>query len=280
MSEPADVSKPGTLNPAQVGELYDNMNWLFDILMGSNRHIGYWGRADDPDAAPEDRFTDYLIAHLAVGQGARVLDVGCGAGGPTVRLARSTGAWVTGITVSGEEVRSGIALAEAEGVADLVRFEQVDAMKLPHADGSFDAVWAIESLMYMPDRVACLREIRRVLAPGGALVFSDYTERLPLGPEQRATLVETFRLDSLSRPGDYDDILPEIGFEDIRAYDLSEQLRRTCEENDRQLPEKMRKVAEEAGEKFSAHYRDHELRASALEHDYLGYVVMVAHVPA
>ncbi|MDQ7807538.1 methyltransferase domain-containing protein [Amycolatopsis sp. A133] len=265
-----------TSDPAQVGELYDNMNWLYDILMGSNRHIGYWGPDTDPGDAPEDRFTDYLISHLRPGAGARVLDVGCGAGGPAVRLAKKTGASVTGITVSGEEVRSATALAAAGGVGDLVRFEQVDAMKLPYADGSFDAVWAIEALMYLPDRAECLREIHRVLTPGGRLVFSDYTERLPLGPAQRETLAETFRLNELSQPGQYDGILAGIGFRDVRRHDLTEQLQRTSRENDRRLPEKMRRVAEEAGEKFSAHYRDHELRASALEHDYLGYVVVVA----
>jgi cyclopropane fatty-acyl-phospholipid synthase-like methyltransferase len=280
VSEPTHLSQPGTLSPEQFGALNDDMHWLYDILMGSNRHIGYWGPDDDPGVTPEDRFTDHLVSLLAVAPGARVLDIGCGAGGPTVRLAAATGASVTGITVSGEEVRSGTALAQARGVADLVRFEQVDAMRLPYADGSFDAVWAIEALMYMPDRAECLREVHRVLAPGGRLVFTDYTERLVLGPEQRATLAETFRLTALSRPGEYDGILAEIGLHLIERHDLTAQLQRTCEENIRRLPEKVRQVTEEAGETFSAHYRDHEERAAALERDYLGYVVVVAERPS
>ncbi|MGW6935779.1 methyltransferase domain-containing protein [Lentzea sp. NPDC054927] len=274
------TSEPsGVLSPEQVGELNDDMHWLFDLILGSNRHIGYWGQADEPGTSPEDRFTDYLATHLAAGPGSRVLDVGCGAGGPAVRLATSSGASVTGITVSGEEVRSGTALADREGVGDLVRFERVDAMKLPYANGSFDAVWAVEALMYMPDRITCLSEIRRVLAPGGRLVFTDYTERLPLGPVERATLVETFKLNALSRPGEYDSVLSGLGFADVERHDLTEQLRRTCEENLRRLPERARLVEEEAGEKFSAHYQDHERRAAALQSEHLGYVVMVARVP-
>ncbi|GAA4548971.1 27-O-demethylrifamycin SV methyltransferase [Amycolatopsis samaneae] len=253
------------------------MHWLFDILMGDNRHIGYWDGSENDGISPRDRFTDHLIGEIGAGPGQHVLDVGCGVGGPAVRLAKTTGATVTGITVSSEEVRLGTSLAERESASHLVTFEQVDAMNLPYPDNSFSAAWAIESLLYMPDRIRCLREIHRVLKSDGRFALTDYTERLPLGTEQQKIFTETFMVNPLIRVEEYDDLLAEAGFDRVTRRDLTAQLQLSCQESDRDLPAKLRQIEETTDKVFSGYYREYALRASSLEHDYLGYVMMVAH---
>ncbi|WP_279389255.1 methyltransferase domain-containing protein [Streptomyces sp. BK205] len=114
-----------------------------------------------------------------VGETDHVLDLGCGVGGPGLRVVERTGARLTGISISEEQVKTANRLAEEAGRADRAVFRRADAMELPFEDGSFDAVMALESIIHMPDREQVLTEVARVLRPGGRLVLTDVFERAP-----------------------------------------------------------------------------------------------------
>jgi SAM-dependent methyltransferase len=97
--------------------------------------------------------------------GRRVLDVGCG-GGQTTRWLAERGADVVGFDLSAEQLR----LARAMGGARVVR---ADAEALPFADGTFDlACSAYGALPFVADSARVMREVARVLRPGGRWVFS------------------------------------------------------------------------------------------------------------
>ena len=91
----------------------------------------------------------------------RILDIGCGTGAMSVRLA----AW--GQVVSADFSPLALAFSRRRG---LHRLCAADAMRLPFRDASFDAVVALDILEHLPDDAAAAREIRRVLRPGGRLV--------------------------------------------------------------------------------------------------------------
>jgi SAM-dependent methyltransferase len=108
-----------------------------------------WVTADELE-----RFADWL----ELGADSRLLDVGCGSGGPALRLAESTGASVVGVDVL-EDIATATRLAEERGLADRVRFVRVDAGgRLPFADESFEAVIAIDVMCHLPNRLDILRE--------------------------------------------------------------------------------------------------------------------------
>ncbi|MGH3805755.1 MAG: SAM-dependent methyltransferase [Pseudonocardiaceae bacterium] len=161
----------------EVGRLYDRFTSPSLMPSGSNLHVGYWDNPDSevPLGEATDRLTDMMTEKLKVGAGSHVLDVGCGIGGPGVRIARLTGARVTGISVSQEQIRLANSLAESAGVAERVVFHRADAMTLPFPAQSFDAAIALESFFHMPDRGQVLVQICRSLRPGGRLVLTDYT---------------------------------------------------------------------------------------------------------
>lgn len=104
----------------------------------------------------------------AVAGARRVLDVGCGGGRLTVSLAQA-GAEVTGIDTSAERLEQARRRAGDAGV-ELRLLEADFNAPLPLADASFDAVTSRLALMAADDPVATLRELRRVLEPGGRLV--------------------------------------------------------------------------------------------------------------
>ena len=106
------------------------------------------------------------FAHIPVGRS--VLDVGCGAGAALRELAdRCPGAELTGCDISPLAVETATALNEDFVRTGRMRFLRCGVPDLPFADGAFDSVFSVESLYFWPDQVAGLREIRRVLAPGG-----------------------------------------------------------------------------------------------------------------
>jgi ubiquinone/menaquinone biosynthesis C-methylase UbiE len=127
----------------------------------------------------------FLLRHLH--KGSRVLDVGCGPGTITLGLAQAVSPGeVVGVDLQERVVERARALASERGVAN-VRFEVADAYEMPFADGTFDAVLEHRVLMHLSDPVRGLREVRRVLRPGGVVGLRDVdvatAVRWPTTPE-------------------------------------------------------------------------------------------------
>ncbi|KOV67638.1 SAM-dependent methyltransferase [Streptomyces sp. MMG1121] len=215
--------------PGAVGKLYDQLtlNAMKEGTFNTNVHIGYWDTPDSEASIEEamDRLTDVFIEHMKVDQASHVLDLGCGVGGPGLRVVAHTGARVTGISISEEQIKTANRLAAEAGMADRAVFQHGDAMKLPFPDRSFDAVMALESLCHMPDRQQALGEISRVLVPGGRLVLTDVFDRAPRG-QARHPGVDKFCRDLMATMADLDDyvaLLHRCGLRPRAVLDVTEQ---------------------------------------------------------
>ena len=114
---------------------------------------------------------------LGVGPGDRVLDLGCGFGRHAFEAARR-GASVVALDAGPEEVAQvratlGAMVDAGEIAADHpVTAVRGDALALPFADATFDRVIASEVLEHIPDDVAAMRELARMLRPGGAMAVT------------------------------------------------------------------------------------------------------------
>ncbi len=109
---------------------------------------------------------------LALAPGQSVLEVGCGSGLILPVFAREVGptGWVVGLDHAPAFVAEAQARVEAEGLAESVMVEEGDAYHLPYSDASFDAAHCERVLMHLTDPVAALREMARVVRPGGRVV--------------------------------------------------------------------------------------------------------------
>ncbi len=119
-----------------------------------DRHWWYRGRRT---------VLDGVIAGLGLPPNARILDAGCGSGRNMVELAQL--GTVTGVELS----QTSVSLARERGVGEIIAGS---VLEMPFADDSFDLAVSLDVIEHLQDDFAALRELRRTVAPGGALLVT------------------------------------------------------------------------------------------------------------
>ena len=134
--------------------------------------------------APLDQFhtrgilaTQELAAAAGLEPRSRVLDLGCGIGGPARYLAATFGCQVTGVDLSPGFIDAATYLTARCALSDRVTFEVGDALHLPFEDSAFDAVFLQHVAMNIGDRPGLYAEARRLLTPGGRFATYDLVLR-------------------------------------------------------------------------------------------------------
>ncbi|MFJ6656353.1 SAM-dependent methyltransferase [Streptomyces sp. NPDC091377] len=220
-----DIDRPHDERPQHTGN-------PAGAAVDGNIHVGYWDSAADDRSLDQatDRLTDLVAERLAGAPGRRLLDVGCGTGRPALRIARATGAQVSGVSVSSQDIDLARTRADATALADRVDFRYADACALPFDDASFDGAWAIESMMHIADRTTALTEIARTLRPGSPLIVTDVLLRSPVTGESAETVRQACRAfgsPALPEPAELRTALDRAGLEVVEFHDIADHVRRT-----------------------------------------------------
>lgn len=133
----------------------------------------YWTRHSDVIHQMFAPLTRALIERAGIRKGQTVLDVAGGAGEPSLTIAEvvGPGGAVTCTDAVVDMVEAARAEAQRRGLANM-QFQQCTAESLPFPDNSFDVVVSRLGVMFFPDSLAAMRELLRVLKPGGKLAFA------------------------------------------------------------------------------------------------------------
>jgi SAM-dependent methyltransferase len=114
------------------------------------------------------------VARLGLTAASRILDLGCGPGGPFAFVVGLTGCQGTGIDTSFPAINAARKRGESLGLEARLNFQQADLNQpLAFPNASFDAAISFDVVLHVRDRTALFREIRRVLIPGGKFLFTD-----------------------------------------------------------------------------------------------------------
>ncbi|EAU81938.1 sterol 24-C-methyltransferase [Coprinopsis cinerea okayama7 len=156
-----------------VNGYYDGATQLYEYGWSQSFHFSrfYKGEAF---AASLARHEHYLAAQMKLRPGMRVLDVGCGIGGPAREIAQFSDVEIVGLNNNEFQVQRARRYTKQAGLEGNVTFVTGDFMKLVEQFGadSFDAVYAIEATVHAPSWEGVYGEIFKVLKPGG--VFGVY----------------------------------------------------------------------------------------------------------
>lgn len=182
------------------------------------------------------RYENFIASKLGLvgdNQKSKVLDVGCGIGGPMRNICRFLGADLTGITLNHYQVNRCNEIIQTypvhKAIATKCRAVQGDFMEMPFEPDQFDGAYAIEATCHAPDRVKCYSEVYRVLKPGSIFITIEWC----MTDKYDSTNKEHLRIKQYIEEGDglpdiahtstCVDAMKSAGFEVLCSEDVAEE---------------------------------------------------------
>lgn len=233
-------ARAGRMAKGAIRSHYDLATPFYRLLWGPHIHHGLWPLEDLdrplPTTSPrvaQDRLTDALASLAGVTTDSRVLDVGCGMGGSSIRLARRHGCRATGITLSGVQRRWATMAARLARVGRDATFLVADAETVTFPDEAFDVVWSVECTEHLFDKPAFFARAARWIAPGGRMAIVAWLAARdadrPGAREQVERVCDAFLCPSLGSFDDYRSWMTAAGLDVVHEEDWTRRAERTWE---------------------------------------------------
>jgi SAM-dependent methyltransferase len=213
-----------------------------------------WGEGFMAPGGPGN--VEKMVAGLDL-RGKRVVDVGCGLGGPACVLAERFGAQVVGIDLEPPLIERARARAAAKGLEDRVSFRVVEPGPLPFPDASVFLVLSAGAYTQTADKLGAFRDCLRVLEPGGVISLYDWLRVEGDMSDDMRRWIEleglSYALETLDR---YAEILGKAGFVDVRIEDASDWYRRRAREEFELMksPAMFERMVETMGREQAEHF--------------------------
>lgn len=203
----------------------DADGFYHNVWGGEDIHIGLYGSPGEAIATASERTVATMAARLPkLNAQSRVIDLGAGYGGAARWLAERTGCRVTCVNLSETQNARNRALTQAAGLADRIEVLDASFEDVPCPTGGYDVVWSQDSILHSGDRARVLREVDRLLKPGGEVIFTDPMQADDCPAGVLAPVLERIHLDSLGSIAFYRAQARELGWQELAVMPMTEQL--------------------------------------------------------
>lgn len=156
-----------------VNKYYDLATDFYEWGWGQSFHFAHQRKNESLREAIV-RHEHYIGARLDLQPGDKVLDVGCGIGGPLREIASFLDINLVGLNNNGYQIERGQILNQKAGLDKTCAYLKADFMDIPLPEDTFDGIYQIEATCHAPDKVGVYKEIYRVLKPGKLFAGYDW----------------------------------------------------------------------------------------------------------
>jgi cyclopropane fatty-acyl-phospholipid synthase-like methyltransferase len=202
---------------------------------GEDIHIGLYEAGDSIIEASRKTVIAMADRLQGLDAGKRVLDLGAGYGGAARYLAAQFGCAVTCLNLSEVQNARNRLLNRQQGLDQRIEVLHGSFEDIPCEDASVDVIWSQDAFLHSGRKQQVVREIARVLKPGGQLIFTDPMQADDCPDNVLQPVYDRLSLDSLASPGFYRRELEACGFTAVSFADLGHQLRNHYDRVRRQL---------------------------------------------
>ncbi len=210
----------------QLGTLF------YRLLWGPHIHHGLWS-GDESASQAQRQLTDTLADMAGIDAGLKIVDIGCGMGGSSIRLANQRNCYVTGVTLSPVQRHWAATSAMLQRASRKTTFIAADAETVEFDNDSFDILWSVECTEHLFDKPEFFRRAAHWIRPGGRLAICVWFEgedtSLPGHRELVEEVCERFVCPSLATRKDYAQWIEDSGFEVTQSVDWTERTAKTWE---------------------------------------------------
>ena len=215
-----------------VGKFYDLGSPYYLQVWGEHIHDGYFVTGKETRQEAQINLVDLLASQSDIQRGQCVLDVGCGVGGSSVRLARVFGAETFGITISRRQAMIAKGRAAQEGASSSFALMDAEQMGFPRGRGIFDVVWAVAVMTHLHDQKAFAKAAIELLNDGGRFVIFDWMlgeNANEIGDSLVTAVSEGMLLSSLHRMSEYTGWLEHLGLQTTYSENMTQRTIKTWE---------------------------------------------------
>lgn len=194
------------------------------LVENAVKPTGFWGKMmiRSMNKGHSD-LTDWALERLVTDSSDMLLDVGCGGGRTVDKLSRRvTVGKVYGVDYSQLCVKKSEKLNRKNILCGKVKILQASVSKLPFESDTFDAVTAVETYYFWPDKLHDLMEVNRVLKPGGTLLLVFEMLQDKSDPDKWKAVEDRLSIKAVSKNG-VTDMLLRAGYQNVKAYTDTEK---------------------------------------------------------
>lgn len=223
----------------------DADNFYATIWGGEDLHIGTYQDESESIREASTRTVAQMTEKLDLKPEHKVMDIGAGYAGSARYMVEHYGCYVDALNLSEKENERGRQINAERGLTDKITVIDGSFDAIPGDADQYDVVWSQDAMLHSDDRAGVLREVDRVIKPGGKFIFTDPMQADDCPTDVLQPIYDRLHLSSLGSPAFYRQQLEDLGFREISFDERTDMLAmhysRVLQETERR-EEDLRKV--------------------------------------